>query len=57
MFHEEFLKVTAITQVALGEQIASDPWRIWKLVPVRAGNLLTGLDAGKRNAPTTYSAK
>jgi len=55
--YKKFLKVTGITQVALWERIASDPWRIWKLVPVQEGNALTGLDAGKHNDPPSYSAK
>jgi len=49
-----FLKVTRITQVALREQIASDPWRIWKLVPIREGNPLAVSDDGKHNAPTVH---
>ncbi|KAF9648181.1 hypothetical protein BDM02DRAFT_2345997 [Thelephora ganbajun] len=47
------------TKVGLWEHIDinSDPWRIWKLIPVENEDLPTGLDIKKDEVPPKYSAK
>ena len=45
------------TQVALWEQIAPDPWRMWKLIPVQDENPQAGSEINKYDPPPMYSPK
>ena len=51
------IKITQTAQVALWEQIASDPWRMWRLIPVQDENAPAGLDDKLYEALPAYSAK
>ena len=50
------LTVTHLTQVRLWEQGGNDPWRMWKLIPVRVDDPLTELDGKKDEALPKYTA-
>ena len=51
------LRVVCIAQVVLWENINPDPWRIWKLIPVRDEGPSRGLAIEKEEAPPEYPAK